>query len=521
LLYAILLLCLSPLHNKFIEWGGVMQYFAGKEILSGTGYHGWPSHFWPPLFSLLIGLGSLVLPGFLAGKLISIFAASVLLFVAFLVAQEIFHRQELGVWVQVFLALSPIFVYETLEAHNHMLDSVLFMTGFYLFLRSLRDPKPGRFLIAGLVCGLAGLTRYTSYVLLALPIFVLIFKPRFRAAVTSGVAFWIGFAVVSLPWWYANTLDNGSPIASWQHLNICTSIIAHNPGANCSLWWCSNQNLAHTADIVAAYPIEYLKNFARNIYRSGVLLITYGGVLAPFVLPAILESIFLVELRHWIVTFGVLSLSVCLVSQAFVNQWYYLGWMVPIIVITTTFVLKYLDRIADKYPILNRYLVRQMFLALLVLAGLGLTFNRLATRLASERDYSPAAEIDQVTRALQEHDPDLQSKVVMAIDPARAYYAGSKYLMTPLDYEGSLAGLVAYTGVSEQVKNYAPKYPSSLAKSGLRADYLIYTKASEIWLGEQEPPQFSFLFDPHSNEIPGNFELIYQSPNVVAYEINW
>ena len=59
LLYAVILIPLFFLHDTFEEWDGVMQFFAGREILTGFGYNGWTSHFWPPLYSLLIGIGSL------------------------------------------------------------------------------------------------------------------------------------------------------------------------------------------------------------------------------------------------------------------------------------------------------------------------------------------------------------------------------------------------------------------------------------------------------------------------------
>jgi phenylacetate-CoA ligase len=32
---------------------------------------------------------------------------------------------------------------------------------------------------------------------------------------------------------------------------------------------------------------------------------------------------------------------------------------------------------------------------------------------------------------------------------------------------------------------------------------------------------FSFLLDPESDKIPENFKLVYQSPDVVVYEIDW
>jgi 4-amino-4-deoxy-L-arabinose transferase-like glycosyltransferase len=519
--YAIVLVILSQFHSVFDEWGGVMQLFSGRGILAGMGYRGWASYFWPPLFSFLIAVGSLIVPGFVAGKLISILSASALLLVAFHFAQELSHRREIGWWAQVFVLLSPIYVYNSLLAHNHMLDALLFVTGLYLFLRSLRDPRPGKLLVVGLVCGLAGLTRYTSYVLLALPFFLFFIKPGFWRAIRLGVAFWVGFAAISLPWWYANTVSNGSPLYSLEYLNICTSIVAHNPGTNQSLWWCADQNLKGITDLVTTYPLEYVKNIAKNVFQSAKLLVTYGGVLLPFVLPAFFESVFVIEPKHWIAVFGTLALGVALVSQAFVNEWYLLGSIVPIIIITAIFVLQYLGRAMEEYPILGKYHVRQLFLALLVVGGLALTGNRLVNLFKDDRDYLLLGDVEGVTQALKEHDPDLGSKVVMANDPGRAYYAGSKYLVTPEEYEGTVEAMVSYEGIRESVRNYAPKYPPSMAQSQLKADYLVYFGTPDIWRGPRELPQFSFLLDPQSDEIPSNFELVYQAPNVVAYEIHW
>jgi hypothetical protein len=48
ILYGTALIFLSPIHGLFSEWGGVMQYFAGQEILLGKGYHGWALSFLAP-----------------------------------------------------------------------------------------------------------------------------------------------------------------------------------------------------------------------------------------------------------------------------------------------------------------------------------------------------------------------------------------------------------------------------------------------------------------------------------------
>jgi hypothetical protein len=135
--------------------------------------------------------------------------------------------------------------------------------------------------------------------------------------------------------------------------------------------------------------------------------------------------------------------------------------------------------------------------------------------------YHALADLDQITLALKTHDPDLESKVVMALDPARAYYAGSRYLATPFEYDGSVDGLVSYQGVSPRLKHYAAKYPSSMDEGHLRADYLIYTSPPQNFQELHDPPQFAFLMDPTSPNIPKNFKLIYQTTNAVVYELVW
>lgn len=521
--YAIILLLISPLHNTFNEWGGVMQYFAGQEIFSGVGYQGWASHFWPPMFSVLIGLTSLFVPGFFAGKLISIVASAVLVYIAFRFAIELTGQKRIGLWTQAFLVVSPLYFFESVRANNHVPDALFFVAGLWLFFRAFKEPNPRKFVAVGLVCGLAGLSRYTSYVLIFLPFF-LVLVLDFKSAAKSALAFWGGFALISLPWWLFNTLQNGWPLDTWQHLNVCAGVIYGSGEAGQNLWRCSDRsNINSVLDILTAYPVDYLKNVIKNIFESGKLLVRYGGVLVLFVIPAILDSFLSIKTEHWVILLGELALSIFLVSQAFVNHWYFLNWMVLIILLSVAFVVRYLTRWQERYPILKKHHFRSLSLALLVTIGIILTSFELATYLDEGDSYFPLVDLDQVTEALKEYDPNLETKVIMAIDPARAYYAGSKFLVTPSEYEGSIDGLVSYQGLSERLKAYAPKYPSDMEGDTLRADYLIYTRTPDntpAW-ELQDLLQFSFLLDPKSDKIPENFKLVYQSPDVVVYEIDW
>ena len=63
-------LALAAQHTILEEWDGALHIFAASEIAQGAGYTGWASHFWPPLFPLLILALSPLMTAFAAGKLI-------------------------------------------------------------------------------------------------------------------------------------------------------------------------------------------------------------------------------------------------------------------------------------------------------------------------------------------------------------------------------------------------------------------------------------------------------------------
>jgi hypothetical protein len=206
-----------------------MQVFAGREIFRGEGYHGWTSHFWPPLFSSLCGLIENKTSGFTAGKIISIFSSTLLLFVAYFLAYILTESIEVGILSQVFLALNPLYFRESLKAHNHMLDALFFALGLTIFTNFIKGPIPLELGIAGFVFGIAGLTRYTSYVSILLP-FIFFFIYPFIKADEFTFIYWLGFAIASLPWWVINARYNGSPIHNWDYLNVYQGVYPEKYG---------------------------------------------------------------------------------------------------------------------------------------------------------------------------------------------------------------------------------------------------------------------------------------------------
>jgi len=491
-----------------------MQLYAGNEIITGLGYNGWASHFWPPLYPLLIGLGALLVPGFQAAKAISIIAGVVTLLIAYYFAIELSGSKKVGLLTQLFLSLNPLFFLSTIQAENHMINTLFFVSAIFLLFRAINieDTNFRTFLYLGFIVGLAGLCRYTSYALV--PIVILsIFLFINRRAFALFSAFLIGFITISLPWWTYNVTINGSPFYTWQYMNIGSHVFPNRA----EWWWDAQANFDGVVDIIAAYPLLYIKNFMGNVFNSGILIVVTSGILAPFIIPAIFDSFLSIKFKNFLILFGGYAVFVLLVSQAFVFDQVFLSWVVIFTPLIIVFLVKYTAKSQEKYELIKKYHLGTVFVILLCIGGLTVTSWKIV-RYVSTDDFDGGQLVreSEVTQALIEYDSDIEKKYVMSVHPARAYYSGSNWLMSPLYYEGSIHGFVQYENTHRRIKEYAPKFPSRSDISSLKADYLIYDIALKRHL-----PLFSFLLEKQSEETPANFNLIFWSPEVVVYEIVW
>lgn len=514
-LFAIVLLVVSPLHDTFEEWDGVVQGFAGMEMVSGVGYRGWVPAHWPPLYPLLIGLGSRLVSAFDAAKILSIVAAAIVVYVIYALAVELADRRSLGLLAQAFLVVNPRFVVSAIQAENHMLESVFLLSALTLFLKAAKSPDGKRWLAVGAATGLASLSRYTSYVLMPVFVimpFVLLNRRRAMRAVLLVMA---AFALVCLPWWYANARANGSPFANRLYITAGWGVLSDL--SSYRWWWDTHTTYHSLLDIFRANPVGYLMNVLRTLRSSGRVLLTTGGILAPFVIPALFQTVIALPWRQWSVLLGATALYVLGVSQALVLDEYLLGCIIVLSVLSALFVADYLARLTYVYPLLEKLRFRAVALAALLAGGLLLTSLAVHRYVkADDYDNGQMADYRAITAVLKARDPDLAHKFVMAVHPARAYYLGSGYLPAPLYYEETVDGLVSYRGIKPEVDMLTLRFPSTTPPEKARADYLIYDVGLRSHL-----PQFAFLFDPTSDQIPDNFKLVYQSQDVVVYEILW
>jgi len=511
LIFLIIIIFISNFHIVFEEYDGVMQYYAGQEIFSGYGYDNWASQYWPPLYSVCIGFLSIFIPGFIAGKLISMIAAMLMVYLVFLISKELFEDKRIGLISQTFLILNPLFFNYAFIVENNMLDCLFFILAIYLFFITFKKMNYERFLLIGIIIGLAGLTRYTSYILLPSFILVLLIQKnnfsieRNKIIIFSAIMI-IAFILTSAPWWYYNYLINGSPVYTLQYLNIGYGIF----NLDDTWWWHTQCNYDSVSSIFLANPILYLKHFLINIKESLICLIEEMGVLAPFAIVAILVSFFVLKSQHKWTLFLSFSLFLLLVCQAFIYREVFLSWVI-ILTIPSIFVFQ---NILTKVK--NKKFKRVFFISTIFIALFMVSFSTYDYIIDEKNDKGRLTDLTEISNFLEEYDSNISDKYVMCVHPARSYYINAKYLMIPLYYNGSVEGLVYYNGISKKVLDTSPKNPF-YPKNKLKADYLIYDKSAENYL-----PQFSFLLYPDKNNsnIPKNLKLIYISDSAAVYKVN-
>lgn len=511
-LYFIVVLILSAYHTTFEEWDGVMQYFAGSEIFSGEGYNGWTSHFWPPLSSVLIGFLSKFMSGFAAGKLVSILSAIAVLIFIYLIVIELIDDKPTAFLTQVFIALNPMFVLSSIQVENHMLDTSFFVGSIYFLIKLMKQPESNTNIInLAIFTGFATLSRYTSYTLIPLIAIVFIFAIHKKYLSKNSLIFITLFLLVNAPWYYYNFRVNGSPLYTWQYMNIGSHVY---PGSSLEWWWSKQADYSSISQIIIDYPNEYLKNFIKNLLVGSILLfMSIGPVFLLFIVHLVvynknLNKIDLVMLFKnkflLILVIGYLG-YLALVSQAFVFDQVFLSWTV--LFTATLFMFMYK---LTKKQYSNK--IHFLIIAMMTLSVMytGIKVYKYCNNFDDGGQLSSYKKIAEVLA----NEENINQSYIMAINPARAYYSNSNFLMVPLYFKGTVNELVSYYKVPHKVKEYLPKYPAKTKFENMKADYLIYGPSLRKTL-----PQYKFLLDSKSSKIPSNFHLIYQDNKVVVYKI--
>jgi 4-amino-4-deoxy-L-arabinose transferase-like glycosyltransferase len=209
------------------EWvlnpDGIYYSWLGRNLLSGDLDQGL-STYWPPFYPLLIGIcwrlfGDLES----AGRIISVFAGSLLVIPTYLLARE-FCGKRIAMVSGVLVSFYPLLLDYSTRARSETVYSLILMTLIWLLWRTVKDPSPGRFIGVGLLVGLAYLTKPEGIFYLII-VLVGLFGLRnasgnfhLRQRVAAAIVVIVAASVVSLPYVVYLKQVTGSWTISQKHL---------------------------------------------------------------------------------------------------------------------------------------------------------------------------------------------------------------------------------------------------------------------------------------------------------------
>ena len=486
-------------HQVFGEWDGVMHYFSGKHLIENGVYIGWASHFWPPLQPLLLTLGD----PFQTGKIVSVVSGVITLISIYFISDFYLKNPKKSIMVVLYVFSTTIFVETFTLVENHALETAFFMLGYLIFLHAREKNSVYFFVWCGGVVALAGLSRYTSYALALSLAMAIFFEKRSLNSFKNTFYFSMCFILISSLWWVPNYFLNGSPLHTWQYLNIGKEVFPAE--SNQFLWWHQKDIHSLTA-LILSFPSEFLSNFKKNIFQ-GLFLI--GSHLNSFEITSFiglaLFSVFVAKNKIF-KEFVCLNWPVFLVSVIFLLitslAFNFTLALAPIIILVTTSIVVFtLNKSSRTFSVV-------VLFALINIAG---SFVYMNTFLAKEKtDGAQLTDLNEINDILLK---EAKSKAVLAsVNPARAYYSGIHWVMSPLGGKVSLCDFIDYN-LPSKVVNYAPKVP--VDSSDLKIDYLTLTSGmhkkhdfinEDLTLNTKSCHQY-------------DFEILFSSSDTVLYKV--
>lgn len=216
-----------PLARGETDGIGYMARAAGP-LFQADPFHG-------PGYSLAIRVvQSTGLAPFASAKSVSLASAVVFLLATWLILKSLGSQQE-ALLAVLFIAFSPMTLVRGVTILSDMMAASLFLSTLALLVVP-KEVRIQHFILAGVLAGLAYLTRYIYVITLAVPLICLLFRPREEPRRSSGIGrillYYLGFLVITLPWFIFMSRIKGNPFWNENYLNIAFKMHEHARGWN-------------------------------------------------------------------------------------------------------------------------------------------------------------------------------------------------------------------------------------------------------------------------------------------------
>ena len=198
---------------------GYMDRAAGP-LFQADAFHG-PGYSWAIRLGMMWGFSP-----FGAAKTISLVFGVLFIFVSWRFFLAMSGPKE-AFWGTVLLAFNPTILARSVYVMSDMLAVGLFMSALALLLLPSKSTIwPG--VLAGVLGGLAYLTRYVYIIIVVLPVifwfFRLLAHNERQKNLISLLCFYLGFVGITLPWFIFLYQVKGNPFWNHNHLNIALNM---------------------------------------------------------------------------------------------------------------------------------------------------------------------------------------------------------------------------------------------------------------------------------------------------------
>ena len=213
------LLALASFPPPDLDPSAEIAYLGGAQILvNGKGFSD-PSYpvYAPPFYTIFIAtIFSLFGDGQVYVKIVQAFLDSLMIVVAYYIIREIFDART-GLLSAAILAIYPFSTYLTISIASEPLFAFLLSIFVLLTICAVRSQKFYYYCAAGILLGLATLTRGTTQFLpLIFPMMLLPFHRLTKDFLLAYIAFCLSFTLVILPWSLRNyiVLEDFIPVGT-------------------------------------------------------------------------------------------------------------------------------------------------------------------------------------------------------------------------------------------------------------------------------------------------------------------
>jgi 4-amino-4-deoxy-L-arabinose transferase-like glycosyltransferase len=344
----------------------------------------------PPGYVLVLAAVSLITRDFfLAGKIISAFAAALLGWITYLLFKALFDRRiALASTALLLVAVLPF----SFLAASDLLAAAIIMLSVWVVLRRPVLTFNACF-FAGIFAGAAYLIRSPAIFVILGVGFSLLFlnlnNERFGICLARAGVYLCGIFLITSPWLLINWQRNGSPFASSAYLQIAAHFYDPQADAYGTSMTQAAARFQSLSDVLLHDPPRVLSIYLKDVLYGNPARLVTGGIGFPAFLFAGAGFLFLArDLSRRRVTFFIVCVLGYLLSALVGFQIRYYFFLFPLLFVSIAYFLFH-DRIlaqAGQTPLSN---VTISWLIVMILAVFGLRQAHKATTqtIASEPRY--------------------------------------------------------------------------------------------------------------------------------------